>query len=73
MVDEIVSKSALKNYITVQRGRFLLTIREDLEGEPRNGLHLVSVHDIGLKLTLGKVSRELTNTVYFLDPETYGF
>ena len=58
--------------MTVQRRRFLLTIKEDLTGELRNCLHLVSVHDVGLKLTLGKVSREFDdyNTVYFLDPET---
>ena len=58
--------------MTVQRSRFLLTIKEDLTGELRNCLHLVSVHDAGLKLTLGKVSREFDdyNTVYFLDPET---
>ena len=58
--------------MTVQRSRFLLTIKEDLTGELRNCLHLVSVHDVGLKLTLGKVSREFDdyNTVYFLDPET---
>ena len=44
--------------MTVQRSRFPLTIRDDLTGELRNCLHLVSIHDIGLKLTLGKVSRE---------------
>ena len=58
--------------MTVQRSRFLLTIKEDLTGELRNCLHLVSVHDTGLKLTLGKVSRGFDNynTVYFHDPET---
>ena len=58
--------------MTVQRSRFLLTIKEDLTTELRNCLHLVSIHDVGLKLTLGKVSREFDdyNTVYFLDPET---
>ena len=56
----------------MQRSRFLLTIKEDLTGELCNCLHLVSVHDVGLKLTLGKVSREFDdyNTVYFLDLET---
>ena len=59
--------------MTVQRSRFLLTIKEDLTAEQRNCLHLVSVHNAGLKLTLGKVSRGFDdyNTVYFLDPETY--
>ena len=59
--------------MTVQRSAFLLTIKEDLTGELRNCLHLVSVHDAGLKLTLGKVSRGFDNynTVYFLDSETY--
>ena len=58
--------------MTVQRSRFLLTIKEDLTGELRNCLHLVSVHDAGLKLAFGKVSRGFDdyNTVYFLDPET---
>ena len=58
--------------MTVQRSRFLLTLKEDLTGELRNCLHLVSVHDAGLKLTLGKISRGFDdcNTVYFLDPET---
>ena len=58
--------------MTVQRSVFLLTIKEDLTGELRNCLHLVSVHDVGLKVTLGKVSRGFDdfNTVYFLDSET---
>ena len=58
--------------MTVQRSRFLLTIKEDLTGELRNCLHLVSVHDSGLKLTFSKVSRGFGdyNRVYFLDPET---
>ena len=59
--------------MTVQRNRFLLTLKEDLTAELRNCLHLVSVHDAGLKLTLGKVSRGFDdyNTVYLiLDPET---
>ena len=72
--------------MSVQRSRFLLRIKEDLTGELRSCLHLVSIHDIGLKLTFGKLSREFDdyntasllessplltmNTVYFLDPET---
>ena len=58
--------------MSVQRIRFLLRIKEDLTGELRSCLHLVSIHDIVLKLTFGKLSRELDdyNIVYFLDPET---
>ena len=59
--------------MTVQRSRYLLTLKDNLTGELRNCLHLVSVHDAGLKLTLGKVSRGFDdyNTVYLiLDPET---
>ena len=58
--------------MSVQRSRFLLRIKEDFTGELRSCLHLVSIHDIGLKLTFGQVSREFDdyNTVYFLDPET---
>ena len=58
--------------MTVQRSRFLLTIKEDLTEKLRNCLHLVSVHDAGLKLTFGKGSRGFDdyNTVYFPDPET---
>ena len=58
--------------MSVQRSRFLLRIKEDLTGELRSCLHLVSIHDIGLKLTFGKLNREFDdyNTVYFLDPET---
>ena len=58
--------------MTAQRSRFLFTIKEDLTGELRNCLHVVSVHDSGLKLTFGKVSRGFDdyNSVYFLDPET---
>ena len=72
IVDEIASKNTQKNRVTVQRSRFLLTIKEDLTRELRNCLHLVSVHDVWLKLTLDKVSRgfDAFNTVYFLDPET---
>ena len=66
------SKITQKNYMSVQRSRFLLRIKEDLTGELRSCPHLVSIHDIGLKLTFGKLSREFDdyNTVYFLDPET---
>ena len=54
--------------MSVQRSSFL-RIKEDLTVELRSCLHLVSIHDIGLKITFGKVSREFDdyNTVYFLD------
>ena len=42
--------------MTVQRSRFLLTIREHLKGE----LHLVSIHDIGLKLTVIRQGKQRT-------------
>ncbi|XP_068717201.1 notch homolog 2 N-terminal-like protein A [Montipora capricornis] len=55
--------------MTVQRSRFLFTIREDLTGELRNCLHLVSITEKELRLTLGKfnVHRDESSKIRFLD------
>ena len=56
MVDETASKSAKKNRMTVQRGRFLPTTREDLTGE----------HDIGLILAYIRRGKQTIGRIQFI-------